>query len=846
MRDRGIEIMKKILFLGLFTLFVLCVYKTDVKALSGSGTAASPYLVTSGTELTEALSKGTSSWKYIAITDTAAITKMITVSKGKFRIYAKGANRTLRRSRDLSADINSASKPKRCIKIDGSTEIEWGYNATSYTLYLEGSKDVFTSRVCNEWFYVGENAKMTIGSKAHFRNAKCNVSINEGSPIRCYGMVDVYGEVSYCDGRNGGAIKVITGTVNIFSGAKIHNCTSETEGGAVYGKDFADITMNSGLIYNNTAAEEGGGIFATNSVVYIYAGSIYRNTAGKTGGGVFSGNEGSLYFGKDGSGPNVYENNAKNAGGGIRCNGGSDVSGGYSEFAGGNITNNHTDTSGGGISVGNPSSGHSSKIQISDLSITNNTASNTGGGICFSEGVKGKTTDEIPITKTTVTGNSANTAGGGIQVLSIVKIINCTIKNNESAMGGGVNIASAGTLKMPSSFIELNKATKGSGVAVNGIFEVSSAGYVNENNTVFLATNKHIDVTGYLTVSKSLVSNIDPEVKTKGTILVDVTYSGGTADSELYFTGSSAEKEARGESVKKKFITTGNHMLRPATKNTEIASSRYIIISDKYTIKYNGNSLDSVANVPDDEIAFWKETFYINNNIVSRVGFVLNNNKHWNLSADGTGDVHKPGTGTLFFADTTLYAIWENLAISSLTMTTCERYYVVGQKITLTAEELLKKVIVENDLNIDVSYDIKVTEIIAASGIRVAKGDDLITENYINTSEARRFKLILFTSTPDGTVTCTGEMHVTILEDYYDKTEVRFISSEFVDTLNPRSKWKRHLKNKLNQSLNNENNYIYTVELENDDVVQIRNNIKSNGYKIDHGVNSLVTGKVVG
>ena len=55
--------MKKILIVFMFTLFVVCVYKKDVKALTGSGTSASPYKVTKGSELKEALSKGTSSWK---------------------------------------------------------------------------------------------------------------------------------------------------------------------------------------------------------------------------------------------------------------------------------------------------------------------------------------------------------------------------------------------------------------------------------------------------------------------------------------------------------------------------------------------------------------------------------------------------------------------------------------------------------------------------------------------------------------------------------------------------------------------------------------------------------------
>ena len=58
-----------------------------------------------------------------------------------------------------------------------------------------------------------------------------------------------------------------------------------------------------------------------------------------------------------------------------------------------------------------------------------------------------------------------------------------------------------------------------------------------------------------------------------------------------------------------------------------------------------------MANLPKDGIAFWSEKYKVSDNIVSRIGFVLNVNKHWNLSADGTGAVMKPGIDTLISSD---------------------------------------------------------------------------------------------------------------------------------------------------------------------------------------------------
>ncbi len=837
--------MKKVLLVFLFTLFIVCVYKTNVKALSGSGTSSSPYKVTSGSELKEALSKGTSSWKYIAITDTVAITETINVETGKFRIYASGANRTIRRSQSMSATVNSSSKPLRCIKLDNGTEIVWGYNATSYKLTLNGSKNYFTdSRQCNEWFYVGSKAKLTIGANCIFTNAKNTMRTDEAAPIRAYGAVHVYGEISNCDGNNGGAIKCISGGVYIYNGSKIHGCKSGTEGGAIYGRDFSDITMYGGSIYSNKAAEEGGGIFSTEGVVYLTGGSIYSNTAGQTGGGVFAGNHSTLTFGQDGSGPTVSNNYAAKSGGGVRCNGGSSESGGTSTFDGGTITGNRTDVSGGGISVGKPSSGCASKVLFCDMKITNNTSTKSGGGINFSEGVKGKVTDDVPIYNCTITGNKSSTSGGGIYVNTGVKASESIISNNEADSGGGVSISNTGILKLPSSRIESNTANKGGGIYQGGIFELSNDGYVNSNNTVYLPSGHHIDVTGIIRVSNVLVSYIDSEVKTKGTILVDVTYNGGTGDSELYYEGN-GDDEAAGKDVTKKFAAKGGYTLRPSNKNTTINSSRYIIISERYNVTYNANAMDTVLNLPKDGIAFWSEKYTVSTNVVSRIGFILNNNKHWNLSADGTGDVMKPGVDTLITKDTTLYAIWDDPQISSLTMTTVDRYYVVGQKITLTAKELTKKIKVENDLNIDVAYEVKVTKIVRPGGRVVASGTNIKTENYVNTNEATRYTLYLSSSNSDGSITCTGIMNVNILEDYYDKTEVRFISKEFIETLDPRSKWNREKRSVLNSSLNNEDNYIYTVELEKEDIEEIRNNVKINGHKIDHAVNSGISGKII-
>ena len=49
----------------------------------------------------------------------------------------------------------------------------------------------------------------------------------------------------------------------------------------------------------------------------------------------------------------------------------------------------------------------------------------------------------------------------------------------------------------------------------------------------------------------------------------------------------------------------------------------------------------------------------------------------------------------------------------------------------------------------------------------------------------------------------------------------------------------------MNKSLNNEEDYLYTVEMEKDEMVELRNNIKNNGYKVDHSINKSVSNRII-
>ena len=63
--------------------------------------------------------------------------------------------------------------------------------------------------------------------------------------------------------------------------------------------------------------------------------------------------------------------------------------------------------------------------------------------------------------------------------------------------------------------------------------------------------------------------------------------------------------------------------------------------------------------------------------------------------------------------------------------------------------------------------------------------------------------------------------------------------------MDPRSKWVKYKNGTLNNALNNENDPVYTVELDKTELEDIKNRIKSNEHKIDHGINSYVSTKVI-
>ena len=313
---------------------------------------------------------------------------------------------------------------------------------------------------------------------------------------------------------NGGAIRMRSGSVNLYSGEISGNAAGQYGGGiTVNGGNFTmsggtiggtaedgantagnggggialrivesasdiTVTMTGGTISGNKAEQTGGGIDiyadyddgdsnTTNMVrVDLINGRFENNTSMGTGGGIdiWVDEENSfaeMHIGKEGNteGPEFTGNEAASNGGAIRMRSGNIF------LHGGTITGNKAKSNGGAISV------NGGDFTMYNGVVSQNTVTEGyGGGIALSNGT-------VLISNGSVINNKAKVHGGGI-VVSNGEVIMAggVVSNNvaETGNGGGVYVTSVGggdvAVKIFSGEVANNRAPNGSGggVAVNG------------------------------------------------------------------------------------------------------------------------------------------------------------------------------------------------------------------------------------------------------------------------------------------------------------------------------------------------------------------------------------------
>ena len=636
---------------------IICLFYCGVAfGYTGGGTKGNPYIVSNVDELTTILDeKGSNDWVYISLKANIEIKKTITVRTGYFVINATNGDKTIKRSTSLKDSINDQSNPGYCFRILNTSYVIFGLGGNMLT--LDGSWKNLGNANMSGWINVGPGGRLYIERFARLINTFNNEK-KSGAPIMTYGDTQINCEIGRCKGYNGGAIKNIKGTLKVYGDTKIHDCVSVTEGGAIHNSQKGTLSIEDSEIWNCEALEEGGAIFSkdADSSCVIYSGKIHNNKSGESAGAVFSGYGATLVIGRSTSGPEIFENTSGGSGGGVRCNGG--------------------------------------------------TGSDAGGITTFIRG--------------TITNNTSGKHGGGISVHGKVYVSNCSIEHNFTGYrGAGIHITEEGTLKYDMGTISDNKtldSITGTGIYVNGQLKINELARIAENNVVYLPKGKYIEVTGELYKYYSSIAKIESEDKSNGTKLVYINYENGTGEKELYYKGTSSD-EYEGKKVQKKYSCVGisSQQLLRTGENVSGIGKNWIIISEKYLIKYDSNTTDEVKNMPSDQVKFWNENIKLSSEGPEREKYIIDTKKHWNYSKDGRGT--RISAGAYFYANESrvLYAQWKKRPPKEIYINAKDRYYFKGQGIVINREELLKKVTVTDDVDNGNEYYVRIIEITRTS-----------------------------------------------------------------------------------------------------------------------------------
>lgn len=234
--------------------------------------------------------------------------------------------------------------------------------------------------LCTADIIVEEGATLNISDVTVAGTITCRGTINmESGTVR--GRVELHGtssrfsmnggKITGGNGENGGGLSINGGSASIHGGEISGN--SATKGGGIYvgsdengniGSLSIQATISAVNITNNSATF-GGGIYAT-TPFDIYNVTISNNTASQDGGGVYAGS--SVYTHLNSS--SIINNTATRNGGGVYFETASQDNFIHENT---NISNNSA-TAGGGIYA-------MESCKINGATISNNTASQNGGGI---------------------------------------------------------------------------------------------------------------------------------------------------------------------------------------------------------------------------------------------------------------------------------------------------------------------------------------------------------------------------------------------------------------------------------------------------------------------------------
>ncbi|MEZ0297722.1 MAG: beta strand repeat-containing protein [Candidatus Methylacidiphilales bacterium] len=255
----------------------------------------------------------------------------------------------------------------------------------------------------------------------------------------------------------GGGVVVESGDVSL-SQSMIYNNSAAWSGGGVYIDNGAKLTLDTSTVTGNSSLGSGGGIYNVGTLI-ITNSTLTNNTSQGYGGAIYSSN--SLNISDS---VIAFNQTTTGSGGGIETRG-------TAILDNTTLRSNVAGNSGGGL---NTTGG---RTTVTNSTIVSNAAYGNGGGISISGGTV------FELTGTTVASNGAGIHGGGIVIDSgSLTITNSTISSNSAlSYGGGVSTGMLPTVTIDNSVLAANIAQSGGGIFNNGVMDITASTLAGNN-----------------------------------------------------------------------------------------------------------------------------------------------------------------------------------------------------------------------------------------------------------------------------------------------------------------------------------------------------------------------------
>lgn len=315
---------------------------------------------------------------------------------------------------------------------------------------------------------------------------------------------------------NGGGLHITGASNATITGGIVSNNSATSEGGGLW-NGSGTMTIEGTIISNNTASgaaadQGGGGIYNLSGMLNINAetqitGNTANGAAG-SGGGILNDVGGKLTI----NGAEITANISNRAGGGIEDNSGSAGFVTMTDVMLNGNTTNMSPGNGGGLHVTGAGT-----VTITGGTVNDNEAGAEGGGLWNGSGTM--TIEGTIISNNTASGAGADQGGGGIYNLSGMlnisgdTMISGNTANGAAGSGGGILNDVGGKVTIEDTEITANIATRaGGGIEDNGL----ETGFVTMNNVTLTLNNAgsspgnggglHMTGMGNVTLTNSIVS----------------------------------------------------------------------------------------------------------------------------------------------------------------------------------------------------------------------------------------------------------------------------------------------------------------------------------------------------